>query len=185
MLIFIASLAVISLHGTILMPFLSYFARFTWRGRIPATGILAWKWSKVEIPILRNSKRRKNQRGIFPDLSKILGRRSAGGAPGGVHKPAWRGLPLARWPPSSAIWRVSSRKKIREELFRGFAAATRRNLSRSNLELRQDDPAGETSLPEGEIVAIVITNTPLIGGDSSPSTSSSAPSHLQTLVHHL
>ncbi|KAE8779330.1 retrotransposon ty1-copia subclass [Hordeum vulgare] len=29
MLIFIASLAVISLHGTILMPFLSYFARFT------------------------------------------------------------------------------------------------------------------------------------------------------------
>ena len=67
-----------------------------------------------------------------------------------------------------------SPEKIRRELLRGF-----------NLELRQDDPAGETSLPEGEIVAIVITNTPLIGGDSSPSTSSSAPSHLQTLVHLL
>ena len=38
---------------------------------------------------------------------------------------------------------------------------------------------------EGEIAAIVITNIPLIGGDSSPSTSSSAPSHLQTLVHHV
>ena len=62
-------------------------------------------------------------------------------------------------------------EKIRVELFRGFFAATRRNLSRTNLELRQDDPVGDTSLPEGEIVAIVITNTPIIGGDSSPSTS--------------
>ena len=76
-------------------------------------------------------------------------------------------------------------EKIRAELFRGGAAATRRNLSRTNLELRQDDPTGETSFPKGEIVTIVITNTPFIGGDSSRSTSSSAPSHLQTLVHHL
>ena len=76
-------------------------------------------------------------------------------------------------------------EKINRELFRGFAAATRRNLSRTNLELRQDDPAGETSLPEGEIVAIVITNTPLVGGEASSSTSSSAPSPLQSLVHLL
>ena len=47
------------------------------------------------------------------------------------------------------------REKIRVELFRGFSATTRRNLSRTNLELRHDDLAGETSLPEGEIVAIV------------------------------
>ena len=73
MLIFIALWAVITLHGTILMPFLSYFARFTWRGRMPAAGILAWKWSKVEIPILRNSKRRKNQRGIFSRFIKNTG----------------------------------------------------------------------------------------------------------------
>ena len=77
------------------------------------------------------------------------------------------------------------RKKISVELFRGFSAATRRNLSSTNLELRQDDPTGETSLPKGGIVAIVITNTPLVGGESSPSTSSSAPSPLQTLVHLL
>ena len=37
----------------------------------------------------------------------------------------------------------------------------------------------------GAFVAIVITNTPLIGGESSQSTSSLAPSHLQTLVHLL
>jgi len=47
------------------MHILSYFIRFTWRGRMPTAGILAWKWSKVEIPILRNSKRRKNQQGFF------------------------------------------------------------------------------------------------------------------------
>ena len=33
-------------------------------------------------------------------------------------------------------------EKINRDLFRGFAAATRRNLSRSNLELQQDNPAG-------------------------------------------
>ena len=90
MLIFIASWAVISLHGTILMPFLSYFARFTWRGRMPATGILARKWSKVEIPIMRNSKRRKNKRGLFSGFIKILGRRSARGELPGAHKPGSR-----------------------------------------------------------------------------------------------
>jgi hypothetical protein len=40
MLIFIALWAIISLYGTILMPFLSYHTRFTQRGRMPATGIL-------------------------------------------------------------------------------------------------------------------------------------------------
>ena len=39
--------------------------RFTQRGRMPAAGILAWKWSKFEIPIPRNSQCRKNQRGLF------------------------------------------------------------------------------------------------------------------------
>ncbi len=55
-----------------------------------------------------------------------------------------------------------SLEKINSELFCGFATTTRRNLSRTNVELRQDDPAGETSLPEGEIEAIIITNDPLI-----------------------
>ena len=45
-LIFIALWVVITHYVTILMPFLSYFTRFTWRGRMPAAGILSWKRSK-------------------------------------------------------------------------------------------------------------------------------------------
>ena len=42
------------------------------------------------------------------------------------------------------------------------AAISRQNLGRTNLGLRQSCSAGETSLWEGEIEAIVITNDPLI-----------------------
>ena len=56
MLIFIALWTVIILCGTLLMPFLSYFARFIWRGRILAAGILDWKRSKSKSSILHNSK---------------------------------------------------------------------------------------------------------------------------------
>ena len=65
MLIFIALWTVIILCGTILMPFISYSARFIWRGRIPAARILDWKRSKSESSILRNSKCPENQRGFF------------------------------------------------------------------------------------------------------------------------
>ena len=44
--IFIALWAVITHYVTIFMPILSYFTRFTWRGRMPAAGILGWKRSK-------------------------------------------------------------------------------------------------------------------------------------------
>ena len=46
------------------------------------------------------------------------------------------------------------------------SAATRRNLGGTNLGLRQSCSAGETSLREGEIITIVITNGPLIGRGS-------------------
>src|SRR3954466_8191868 len=65
------------------------------------------------------------------------------------------------------------------------SAATRPNLGGTNLGLRQICSAGDTSLREGEIIAIVITNSPLIGIGQSPSTSSLAPSPLKTLVHIL
>ena len=45
-LIFIALWAVVTHYSTILMPFLSYFTRFTWRGGMPTAGILGWKRSK-------------------------------------------------------------------------------------------------------------------------------------------
>ena len=41
-------------------------------------------------------------------------------------------------------------------------AVSRQNLGRSNLELRQSDSVGETSLLEGETIPIVMTNDPLI-----------------------
>ena len=44
--IFIAFWAVITRYVTILMPILSYFTRFTWRGRMSTTGILGWKRRK-------------------------------------------------------------------------------------------------------------------------------------------
>ena len=44
--IFIALWDVIAHYVTILMTFLSYFTRFTWRGRMTAAGILGWKRSK-------------------------------------------------------------------------------------------------------------------------------------------
>ena len=72
-------------------------------------------------------------------------------------------------------------KKIEGNLSGRDSAATRRNQSRALAELF----CGETSLREGEIITIVITNDPLIGRGQSPSTSLSAPSPLKTLVHLL
>ena len=94
--------------------------------------------------------------------------------------------PLAafRWP-SSTIWNLLSWKKITSKLSGWNTAATRRNLGGTNLGLRQSCSAGDTSLREGKIITTVITNAPLIGRGQSPSTSSSAWSHLQTLVHLL
>ena len=76
-------------------------------------------------------------------------------------------------------------EKIISQLSGRNTAATRRNPGRTNLGLRQSCSAGETSLPEGEIIAIVITNAPLIGRGQYPSTYSPAPSPLKTLVHLL
>ena len=107
----------------------------------------------------------------------------------GAHPP--RACPLPRGPPGGSPTPIFSYMKSFDEkkIGRNFSGrdstATRRNLGGSNLELRQSRSAGETSLPEGEIIAIVITNAPLIGRGQSPSTSSPAPSHLQTLVHLL
>src|SRR3954464_6843186 len=77
------------------------------------------------------------------------------------------------------------RKKIISNLSGRDSAAMRRNLGGTNLGLRQSCSTGDTSLREGEIIAIIITNAPLIGRGQSPSTSSPAASHLKTLVHLL
>ena len=104
-------------------------------------------------------------------------------------------LPPGRPPTSWAPWWPSGDHLLLYEVFRWEkirihflgrnSAATRRNLGGTNLGLWRSCSAGETSLPEGEIIAIVITNAPLIGRGQSPSTSSPAPSPLKTLVHLL
>ena len=76
-------------------------------------------------------------------------------------------------------------KKIRRVLSGRSAAVSRRNLGRSNLELRQSDSAGETSQPEGEIEAIVITNDPLIERGSISINIFNITISSQTLVHLL
>ena len=117
-LIFIALWAAITHYGTILMPFLSYFTRFTWRGRMPAAGILDWKRSKSEIPILHNSKSPENLRRIILEYIKNIGRKkyirgptrrsqARGARPTPLGAPLWLVGPLAGLRcPSSAIWRV-------------------------------------------------------------------------------
>jgi hypothetical protein len=76
-------------------------------------------------------------------------------------------------------------EKIISKLSGRDSAATRRNLGGSNLGLRQSCSAGDTSLREGEIIAIVITNAPLIGrGPISINIFTSTISS-QTLVHLL
>ena len=85
--------------------------------------------------------------------------------------PLWR-APLPHGPPGGSPTPIFSymksfdEKKIRENLSGRDSAATRRNLGGSNLELRQSCSARETSLREGEIITIVITNDPLIGRGS-------------------
>ena len=84
--IFIALWAVITHYVTILMPFLSYFTRFTWRGRMPAAGILGWKRSKYDIPILHNSKSPETPRKSFWELIKNIERRKCQRGPPANHE---------------------------------------------------------------------------------------------------
>ena len=79
-----------------------------------------------------------------------------------------RARPLPRGPPGGSPMTIFCymksfiEKKTRSNLSGRNSAATRRNLGGTNLGLRQSCSARETSLPEGEIIAIVITNAPLI-----------------------
>ena len=106
-------------------------------------------------------------------------------------RPSPQGAPLPHGPPGGSPTSIFSymkyfdEKKIEVNLSGRDSAATRWNLGGTNLGLWQSCSAGDTSLREGEIITIVITNAPLIGRGQSPSTSSPAPSHLQTLVHLL
>mgnify|MGYP005848878131 CR=1 FL=1 len=76
-------------------------------------------------------------------------------------------------------------EKIRRGLAGQSAAVSRRNLGRSTFALRWSDSAGGTSLPEGEIIVIIITNnSPIPGREISINIFNNNISS-QTLVHLL
>ena len=128
---------------------------------------------------IKNIGRRKHQTGATSHPQ------GWGARPTPWGRPLPRGPPVGPPVPIFCYMKSFDEKKIRGNLSGRDSAATRRNLGGTNLELRQSSTTGETSLPEGEIITIVITNAPLIGREQSPSTSSLAPSHVQTLVHLL
>ena len=163
---------------------------------MPAAGILGWKRSKYQRPILHNSKSPETPRKLFLEIIKTIERKKYQRGPtpwarGWGARPTPWAHPLPRGPPGGppvAIFcymKSFVRGKIIGKLSGRDSAATRRNLGGTNLGLRRSCSAGDTSLREGEIIAIVITNAPLIGRGQSPSTSSPAPSPLKTLVHLL
>ena len=125
----------------------------------------------------------------------MSGRSTLEGAPpghegGGRALPPWA-RPLPRGPPGSSpvpsfyYMKSFTLEKIISKLSGRNSAATRRNLGETNLGLRQSCSAGETSLREGEIIAIVITNDPLIGRGSISINIFTSTISSQTLVHLL
>ena len=156
------------------MAILSYFTRFTMKRGNAGSWNSGWKRSKHWKPILHCSKNPETPWNIFLELIRIIEQKKyikgphPGQEGGGRAHPYWA-PPLPRGPPvgppvpifcymKSFVWRKIISKPSGQD-----SATTRRNLGGINLGLRQSCSAGDTSLREGEIIAIVITNDPLIG----------------------
>ena len=144
---------------------------------MPAAGILDWKRSKYERPILHNSKSPEKLRRIILEYIKNIGRKKYQRGPTRRSQARGQALPPGRAPvacgppgrppvPIFCYMEGFDLEKIIRELSGRIAAVSRRNLGRSNLGLRQSCSAGETSFPEGEIEVIIITNDPLIERES-------------------
>ena len=156
-----------------------------------------WTWkSYVKLPILHTPNKLKLHEDFFWNIWELLEQITTRGVPPGGHNPPGRareprralvGCAHPRPPPVPIFWYIGhlDLEKIRRRLLGRSATVSRRNLGRSTFALRRSDSAGGTSLPEGEIIVIIITNNSPILGGQSPSTSSIAPSHLKTLVHLL
>ena len=99
---------------------------------------------------IKNTERKKFTRGATPCPRGWGARPPTSWAPGG--------------PPMAIFFYMKSfnEEKIISHLLRRNSAAMRRNLGGTNLGLWRSCSAGDTSLREGEIIAIAITNNPLI-----------------------
>ena len=100
-------------------------------------------------------------------------------------RPLPRGPPVGPPVPIFCYMKSFVRRKNISKLSGRDTTATRRNLGGTNLGLWRSCSAGDTSLQEGEMIAIVIINAPLIGrGPISINIFTSTISS-QTLVHLL
>ena len=97
------------------------------------------------------------------------------------------GCALLGPPPVPIFWYISG-FDLEENKRRTFGTKCRRleeELGQEHFCLRQSDSAGGTSLPEGEIIVIIITNnSPILGREISINIFTSTISS-QTLVHLL
>ena len=147
-------------------------------------------------PTLHSSKSPETPRKSFLELMIIIERKKYLRGPPTIHEGGGRALPPGRAPlprgppgrppvPMFCYMKSFIRGKIIGKLSGRNSAATRRNLGGTNLGLRQSCSAGETSLWEGEIITIVITNDPLIGRGSISINIFTSTISSQTLVHLL
>ena len=156
-----------------------------------------WTWkSYVRLPILHNSKWAETSRGFLMEYMRNIGANKYQRAPpGGLNPPrrareprrALVGCAPLGPPPVPIFWYIShfDLEKIRRGLSGWRAAVSRQNLGRHTFALRWSDSARGTSLPEGEIIVIIITNnSPILGREISVNIFQSTISS-QTLVHLL
>ena len=118
-----------------------------------------------------------------------------GGTPGGHNPPGCArrprhtlvGAALLGPPPVPIFWYIShfDLEEIRGGIWGRSTTVSRRNLGRSTFALRRSDSAEGTSLRRGKPSSSSSPTTLPTWGGQSPSTSSPAPSHLQTLIHLL
>ena len=156
-----------------------------------------WTWKSYVRPlILHNSKQAETSRRFFIKYLKNIGANNYQRGPTRWAQPTWArqaaqarpgGLCSPR-PTSGAhllVYKSFYLQKIRRGLLGWSAAVSRRNLGRSTFALRRSDSAGGTSLPEGEIIVIIITNnSPILGRAISINIFNNTISS-QTLVHLL
>ena len=185
LMLFIIFLSIIMLFGVILMPFRSYYARYTQRGRIPVDGNLDLE-KLHQAPILHNSKWAETSWRFFMDyLRNTRANKHQGGPPGG-HNPPGRAKPPRRAlvgcahpgpPPVPIFWYIShfDLEKISSGLSGRSTAVSRRNLGRSTFALRRSDSTRETSSRRGKSSPSSSPTTLPSWGGQSPSTSSTSP----------
>ena len=175
LLLFTMFLCIIMLYGVIPMPVSLIICKVYTKRENAGNWNSRLKKATSELPILHISKWAKNLQRIILQYMKNIGANNyrrgptrwaqsiwvcqgAQARPGGLCPPRpTSGAHLlvckSFWPRKSKGW-LSGRS----------AAVSRRNLGRSTFALRRSDSAGGTSLPEGEIIVIIITNnSPILG----------------------